>query len=319
MAGYPGTIAAHLAARRPRRPAHDALGRRARRQQRADRPVHHPQPVVFLRRVAGARADQPRQPAHPARSREVRRVRAAVLGRRAVRRRERAGGAGRAGRGGVRPPRRRAVELDQRVVSGRRRQPAVGVVGQLRRGRPDRRRARDRARPTSRAAPSTLHEKAIYIVEGAAVSGGAAGLRRPQGVRARGRVRLLHDRHHLHEGHDSGHVRRSGVGRWSSSLSARGAPPPRALARRLRASLGKGARRGPRRLARRGLQEDQVLHQRERRLRRAGSARAADAHVVVLADDSRGGDGRRCRSPPTIGATAWSASRSRCATSRSCC
>ena len=32
--------------------------------------------------------------------------------------------------------------------------------------------------------PSTLHEKAIYIVEGRAVSGGAARLRRPQGVRA---------------------------------------------------------------------------------------------------------------------------------------
>ena len=47
-------------------------------QQRADRSVRRPQPVVFLRRVARARADQSRQPAHPARPREVRGVRAAV-------------------------------------------------------------------------------------------------------------------------------------------------------------------------------------------------------------------------------------------------
>ena len=55
--------------------------------------------------------------------------------------------------------------------------------------------------------PSTLHEKAIYIVEGAALSGGAARLRRAQGVRPRGRVRLLHRRDHLHQGHDPGDVR----------------------------------------------------------------------------------------------------------------
>ena len=50
--------------------------------------------------------------------------------------------------------------------------------------------------------PSTLHPKAIYIVEGAAVSGGEARLRGPQGVRARDRLRLLHRRDHLHEGDD---------------------------------------------------------------------------------------------------------------------
>ena len=42
--------------------------------------------------------------------------------------------------------------------------------------------------------PSTLHEKAIYIVEGAAVPGRAARFRRPQGLRAVGRLRLLHRR-----------------------------------------------------------------------------------------------------------------------------
>ncbi len=81
MAGYPGHDRRDVAARRPRRPAHDALGGGARREQRADRSVHHPQPVVLLRRVARARAHQPRQPAHPARPREVRRLRAAVRGR----------------------------------------------------------------------------------------------------------------------------------------------------------------------------------------------------------------------------------------------
>ena len=40
-----------------------------------------------------------------------------------------------------------------------------------------------------------------------------------------------------------------------------------------------------------GLQEDQVLHQREHRFRRAGSSGAADAHDRVLADHPAGGHG----------------------------
>ena len=132
-----------VAARRPRRPPVDAIGGGAGREQRAHRSVHHPQPVVFLRRVARARADQPRQPAHPARPREVRGVRAAVRQRRAFGAEGRDGEVNlqadpvRAGGRRVRPPRRRPVELDARVVSRRRRQPAVGVVGQLRRRRHD--------------------------------------------------------------------------------------------------------------------------------------------------------------------------------------
>ena len=49
--------------------------------------------------------------------------------------------------------------------------------------------------------------------------------------------------------------------------------------------------RSARGLARGRLQEDQVLHERKRRLRRAGSSGAADAHHVVLADDSGIDDG----------------------------
>ena len=116
---------------------------------------------------------------------------------------------------------------------------------------------------------------------GAAVPGRAARLRRPQGLRARRRLRLLHRRDHLHEGDDSRHVRVSDRAR----LEAGAQVTKRTLERH---SI---ARRSPRRLARRRVQEDQVLHERERRVRRAGSARAADAHVVVLADDSVRGDG----------------------------
>ena len=67
-------------------------------------------------------------------------------GDRSVRPARRAGDSRRPGRAGARAPRRRgrAVDVDERVVSGRRRQPAVGVVGQLRRRRHDGRDARHR-------------------------------------------------------------------------------------------------------------------------------------------------------------------------------
>ena len=68
--------------------------------------------------------------------------------------------------------------------------------------------------------PSTLHPKAIYIVEGEAVSGGEARLRGPQGVRARDRLRLLHRRDHLHPGHHPRHVRGDRRRRTASSDAA---------------------------------------------------------------------------------------------------
>ena len=54
----------------------------------------------------------------------------------------------------------------QRVVSGRRRQPAVGLVRQLRRRSTSRDGERVIGETDFTSGPSTLHEKAIYIVEG---------------------------------------------------------------------------------------------------------------------------------------------------------
>ena len=150
--------------------------------------------------------------------------------------------------------------------------------------------------------PSTLHPKAIYIVEGAAVPGGAARFRGTEGVRSRSRVRLLHRRDYLHAGHDSRHVRGRGKAR-----------------RQPRPHRWRCAWRSARRIARRRLQENQVLHERERRIGRARSAGTADAHDLLLAHHSRRRHGARCRTRPTIDATAWSALPPRCGRWRSCC
>ena len=103
-----------------------------------------------------------------------------------------------------------AVELDERVVSGRRGEPAVDLVGQLRRRRHDARRRRHRRdrfhqRPVDAAREGHLHHRRH------AVSGGEAGLRGPQGVRPADRLRLLHGRDHVHEGDDPRYVRRVGA------------------------------------------------------------------------------------------------------------
>ena len=78
MAGYPGTIAATWQRAGPRGPTSWTVGRDARREQRADRPVRRPPSLVFFRGHARACPHQSRQSAHPRRPREVRRVRAAV-------------------------------------------------------------------------------------------------------------------------------------------------------------------------------------------------------------------------------------------------
>ena len=173
MAGYPGTIAStwQRAGRAGRRTARSAAVLVA--SSAPARSVRRPAPVVLLRRLARARAGQPRQPAHPGRPREVRGLRAAVRRRRDVRRGRRAGGA--AHPAGERPGaplgrsrrrgRRRPVALDQRELSGRRGQPALVssdnfVVVDITGGR------KVIGETDFTSGPSTLHPKAIYIVEG---------------------------------------------------------------------------------------------------------------------------------------------------------
>ena len=145
MAGYPGTIAATWqragrAGRRAGRSAAVLVASAARRSISSSCATR-----LLLRRVARARAHQSRQPAHPARSRQMRGLRAAVRDRRTFGRRRRAGDARRprGSRGSCTSDRERteAVALDDRVVSGRRGEPALRLVRQFR---------RHRRRPTSR-------------------------------------------------------------------------------------------------------------------------------------------------------------------------
>ena len=79
------------------------------------------------------------------------------------------------------------------------------VVDTTRRGAGDRR-DRLHQRPVHAAREGHLHRRR------AAVPGRAARFRGTQGVRARGRLRLLHRRDHLHQGHDPGDVRQDVAG-----------------------------------------------------------------------------------------------------------
>ena len=188
MAGYPGTIAStwQRAGRAGRRTGQSAAVMVASSAPIDQFVVRHPS--YLLRRLARARARQSRQPAHPRRSREVRGVRAAVhdrgdaTARSTCRRcsaccRNPAWCIARAAR-----TRDRAVALDERVVSGQRREPAVDLVGQLRRS------------PITRAGPKVIGETDFTsaLVDAAPqghlhgrradVPGRGARLRRPQGA-----------------------------------------------------------------------------------------------------------------------------------------
>ena len=138
--------------------------------------------------------------------------------------------------------------------------------------------------------PSTLHEKAIYILEGQLFQvekldfdGRKAYLRSVEcdyytDAITYTKVTILDTFETRH---------RVGIraARCSdATLSRAGSREPTAR------DAEQEPRRSPRRLARRRFQEDQVLHQREHRFRRARSARTADAHDVVLADDPVGDD-----------------------------
>ncbi len=152
-------------------------------------------------------------------------------------------------------------------LSRQRGQPALDRVGQLRdrrsRHRPDHRRDGLAQHPHDVARAGHLPTRR------GAVPSRASRLREPQGVRAPGEARLLHDRDDPPESH--GYRRRR---RGSADAARRGR------------GRGLGHREGGR------VQEDQVPHARERRLRRCASARDADAHQRVLADLPRAGDRR---------------------------
>ena len=273
MAGYPGTIAAtwQRAGRAGRRSGRSAAVMVA--QQRAARSVRRPQPVVLLRRVARARADRSRQPAHPRRPHQVRGVRAAVhadetFGRhrmiqvpclRATADARRFSASLRSRGWCTAPTKRppwtwtnesypadavslRSVSSDNFVI--------VDITSETRViGETD-----------FTSGPSTLHPKAIYIVEGQ--------LFQVERLDFEGRKAF---------------VRSIDCDYYTTAISYAKVTPIDTFASR---DASRVARRGARRVARGRLQEDQVLHERERRLGRARSARAADAHDVVLADDS---------------------------------
>ena len=101
--------------------------------------------------------------------------------------------------------RRWRLAVDQRVVSGRCSEPAVDLVGQLRRRRYDGRGGRHR-RDQLHQRPGHAAREGDLPRRGRAVSGGEARLRGTQGLRAADRLRLLHRRDHVHEGHSARHV-----------------------------------------------------------------------------------------------------------------
>ena len=205
--------------------------------------------------------------------------------RAAVRRRRAFGGEdvqevlGRAGRGGLRAPRRRPVELDERVVSGRRRQPAVGVVGQLRRRRHDRRRAGDRR--------DRLHERSVDAPrEGdlhrrrAAVPGRALDF---DGRKAY--VRAVECDYYTDA---ITYTKVTILDTFANARAVDGGadadePEP----------VPSPGRHGEVHVVSRvvGFKKIKFYTNENVGSGRARSARAADAHVVVLADDSGGGDG----------------------------
>ena len=233
--------------------------RRARGQLVAAQPVHREEPRLFLRLAGRAGPGQPRQPADPRQPRQVRGVRAALRGRRAFRqgepRRDPEVPRGRE----APPPGGGPLALDERKLPGGRGQPEVRLLRQLRDpgrdpGAADHRRGGLRLGPVHGPREGGLHPGGADLLRREVRSRGAA-----RGG-ARGRGRLLHRRHHVHEGPDPG------------SLRGRGS--------RQRPEEPRG---GPRHLAGRGVQEDQVPHQRERRVGRADHARERDAHDLVLA------------------------------------
>ena len=104
-------------------------------------------------------------------------------------------------------------------------------------------------------APSMVHEKAIYILEG--------------------RTYFVEKYDHKER---RAHVREAEVDYYTDAITYTKVQILDRFAEEARGARPAQPRRGARHLAGRGLQEDQVPHQRERRLGRAADARERDAH-----------------------------------------
>ena len=189
------------------------------------------------------------------------------------------------------------------------------------------------------SALSTLHEKAIYILEGALfqverldIEGRKAYVRSVEcdyytDAITYTKVNVLDVAEtslgEIGDGHrapGTGHRELTDDGRAEDNdgtagdhdgtpapMAGRARPSPAQDVRRRHPaaqSLRAIARRRPCRVARGRLQEDPLLHQRERRFGRPRSARAADAHDVLLAHRAARRAARRAVLRPTTGATA---------------
>ena len=222
-------------------------------------------PRLLLRRARRAGAHQPRQPADPGQPRQVRGLRAALHGRT-----RRFGGEnlqeilGFLEEERLAAPRRRPLALDERELSRRRGEPAQRVLGQLRGAGHHAASRGSSPRWTSTRAPSTLHEKAVYILEG----------------------RTYFVEKYDHEERRA-HVREAEVDYYTDAITYTKVKILDRFEEEAARARAPQPRRGPRDLAGGGLQEDQVPHQRERGLGRAADARERDAHHVVLADRAR--------------------------------
>ena len=118
------------------------------------------------------------------------------------------------------------------------------------------------------SAPSTLHEKAVYILEG----------------------RTFFVEKYDHEERRA-HVREAEVDYYTDAITYTKVKILDRFAEEAAPARAPQPRRGARHLAGGRLQEDQVLHERERRLGRAADARERDAHDLVLADPAPRADG----------------------------
>ena len=282
-AGYPGSVAAtwQRFGRAGRRGAREHL--RARRVERAARPVPRARAGVPARGPGRGGAHRPRQRRGPRPAPEVRGVRAPLQARRGVRlARARAETADaldvpRAPPRGARVARH--VPLGGRRLPGQRRVAAQRRLGQRRHHR---RRARPHASPSSTGARRTRCCTSRPSTSTTASAGRSSASTTRTTRRSCGRSSPT-------TGPTAMTYVQVSVIEESATAAVRAARPRGG--RRLGERLGRGRdRREGRRV-----QEDQVLHARERRLRRRAPARDADAHDRVLADGAGGASSRARR------------------------